>query len=159
MKRVQVSGTCCRTNTIGGVFRTHTRRKARNTHNVIFVSSLTFLLPFGVQIKCIVYDLDEHIVTCVNNVASCTVFSTNPSFLLMQNRSCRLPNSVGSLRGWGSRTYKTDLLLASAFGIMSVSQSVSQSDCQSDCLTVWLSDCLTVCLPVVLGAGYWFYFW
>lgn len=31
---------------------------------------------------------------------------THPSFLLIQNRSCRLPNSVGSLSGWGTKTYK-----------------------------------------------------
>ena len=81
------------------VLRTHTSRKARHTHNVIFVSILTFILPFGVHIRCVIYDLDEDIVTSVSDVASCKVFSTNPSFLLMQNRSCRLPNSVRSLRG------------------------------------------------------------
>lgn len=33
---------------------------------------------------------------------------THPSFLLMQNRSCKLPNSIGSLSGWGSKTCQTE---------------------------------------------------
>ena len=48
------------------VLRTHTSRKARHTHNVIFVSILTFILPFGVHIRCVIYDLDEDIVTSVS---------------------------------------------------------------------------------------------
>lgn len=34
------------------------------------------------------------------------IVHTHPSFLLIQNRSCKLPNSVGSLSGWGTKTWE-----------------------------------------------------
>ncbi len=71
-----------------------------------------------------------------------SLLCAHPSFLLIQNRSCKLPNSVGSLSGWGTKTYKvTEIHMTFAPDVSD--RNVSAYECEHTRVCVCVCVCVT----------------